>query len=195
MGKDYCINYLLLHKNITANWVVYNTHLLSQFQGVGTLTWVDWLLCKAVVKVLVRAKRSWGRIHFQAHVVVDSLQFLAHGWAEAPSFLLFWLETISCHVAILQHANLLFFLFFQRTTTHLQPASLKLAGKLSLCNTDVKILCNVIIYRYSCTFHHFCHILMVKSKPWVPPNHTHLVGWEVMLGCVCQEVQRSQRPR
>lgn len=131
MGKDYCINYLLLHKNITAHFVVYNTHLLSQFQGVGTPAWVDWLLCKAVVKVLVRARCSWGRIHFQAHVVVDSLQFLAHGWTEGPSFLLFWLQAVSCHMAVLQHANLLLF-FFQRRTTHLQPASLKLSGELCL---------------------------------------------------------------
>ena len=112
MGKDYCINYLLLHKNITANLVVYNTHLLSQFQGVGTLTWVDWLLCKAVVKVLVRAKRSWGRIHFQAHVVVDSFQFLAHGWSEAPSFLLFWLETYFLPRGHLTTCQPAFFSFF-----------------------------------------------------------------------------------
>lgn len=147
--------------------------------------------------MLVRARRRWGRIHFPAQWAgcgCYSLQFLAHGWTEGPSFLLFWLEAVSCHMAILQHANLLLF-FSEKDNTFTTCFFKASKGTLSLRKTDVKILCNVIICRYSYTFHHFCHILMVKSKPWVPPPHTHLVGWGVMLGCVCQEVQRSQRPR
>ena len=124
--------------------------------------------------MLVRARRSWGRIHFQAHVVVDSLQFLAHGWTEGPSFLLFWLEAVSCHMAVLQHANLLLFFFSEEDNTFTTCFFKASRGTLSLCKTDVKISCNVIICRYSCTFHHFCHILMVKRKP--NPNEISVLG-------------------
>lgn len=170
MGKDYCTNYLLLHKNITANLVVYNTHLLSQFQGVGTPAWVDWLLSKAVVKVLVRARRRWGRIHFPAQwagCACYSLQFLVMVGLKVPVSCCFgWRLFLATWPSYSMPTC--FFFFSEKDNTFTTCFFKASKGTLSLCKTDVKILCNVIICRYSCTFHHFCHILMVKSKPWVP---------------------------
>ena len=67
-----------------------------------------------------------------------------------------------------------FFFFSEEDNTFTTCFFKAIRGTLSLCKTDVKISCNVIICRYSGTFHHFCHILMVKSKP--NPNQISVLG-------------------
>lgn len=67
-----------------------------------------------------------------------------------------------------------FFFFSEEDNTFTTCFFKAIRGTLSLCKTDVKISCNVIICRYSGTFHHFCHILMVRSKP--NPNQISVLG-------------------
>lgn len=72
-----------------------NTHLFScSFCESGILMWLNWVLCFTVpYKVLIMCCQElgliwwldWGRICFQAHLVVGNIQFLANCWTKGLS--------------------------------------------------------------------------------------------------------------
>ena len=89
-------------------------HLLSQtFCGLRFWAQFFWVLYKAAIKVSAESgfslRLDWGRIHFQARVVVGSIQFLAGSWTKSIRFslILSWrLPSVLCLMAlsILQYA-------------------------------------------------------------------------------------------
>lgn len=93
LGKFF--SYLLLHNNITTNWVAWNNMylLLHSFCGSGVSPQCEWVFCFTSLPSRhwlgcgLISRLDWGRIHFQAQTVVGWIQVHVGCWTEGLSFL------------------------------------------------------------------------------------------------------------
>lgn len=130
------------------------------------------------VKAEFSSELNWEKLCSQAHMVVNSIQFLVGCQTEGLSFLLAvgWrVPLVPCHVVLSTRK-----LIAWQLALHSQQ------GQVSPCKLITKITCRVITYT-SCTPCHLCHVLLVGSKSQVLPTLKGREGF--MQGREYQEVE------